>query len=90
MDAIENEFVPLAIYNNKTGKDLKVLKRFGEPAWNNPVVRIINNKQDELTGRLARYNALELVNGMVEALQKVNANIPNYLQFLQADLSKKK
>ena len=34
VDAIEHLFVPLAIYNNKKGKDDKVLKQFGEPAWN--------------------------------------------------------
>ena len=87
VDAIEHEFIPLAIYNNRKGKDLEVLKRFGEPAWNNPVVRIINRDQRALTSRLARYNALELVDGMIAALENYKADIPAYLYFLQMDLT---
>ena len=32
VEAIETEFTPLLIHNNKPGKDAEVLRRFGEPA----------------------------------------------------------
>ena len=42
--AIESLFVPLAIFNNKGGKDKKILDKYGEPSWNNPVVRIVDEQ----------------------------------------------
>jgi hypothetical protein len=42
VQAIESEFVPCCIYNNKKGKDKQILQRYKEPAWNNPVVRFVN------------------------------------------------
>ena len=87
VDAIEQEFVPLAIHNNKRGKDLKVLKSFGEPSWNNPVVRIIDEKRNELTPRIAsQYTQLSLVKGMISALENNNKNVPAYLNLLEANL----
>ncbi len=86
VDAIENEFVPLAIFNNKKGKDYEVLKNYNEPAWNNPVVRIVDQKGKDLTKRIARYNTKELVDGMIESLEKSKQAIPAYLDFLHSDL----
>ena len=42
ISTIENDFIPLAIFNNKGGKDIKTLDVYKEPTWNNPVVRIVN------------------------------------------------
>nr|MCH9660623.1 thioredoxin family protein [Bacteroidota bacterium] len=68
-EAIENEFIPLAIFNNKGGKDLKVLKKYKEPTWNNPVVRIVNDKGDNIVKRVAKdYSAKGLYNAMTAAL----------------------
>lgn len=79
VDAIENEFVPLCIYNNKEGEDAKVLKKFNEPAWNNPVVRIINGDETELTIRMGDFHPKEIVTGMVAALKKEKKKVPEYL-----------
>ena len=49
--AIEDRFIPLAIFNNKGGEDRQVLKRYGEPSWNNPVVRITDNNGKDLIKR---------------------------------------
>lgn len=87
VDAIENEFVPLAIHNNKGGADKKVLKSFGEPAWNNPVVRIIDAKRKALTPRIAaQYTRYDLVKGMQNALKNAGKQSPEYLQLLTAQL----
>jgi thioredoxin-related protein len=34
VEAIQTEFTPLLVHNNKAGKDSEVLKRFAEPSWN--------------------------------------------------------
>ena len=90
VETIESFFVPLAIYNNKKGADAKVLKYYGEPAWNNPVVRIVNTDKSMITNRLAAdYSPAALVDNMIQALIKKNITIPGYLQLLQEALQSK-
>lgn len=91
VEAIESLFVPLAIYNNKKGEDAKVLQAFGEPSWNNPVVRVINADKHELTTRLGGdYSALGLVNAMINSLTVNGSKVPQYLALLQEELQAKK
>ena len=91
VDAIEHEFIPLAIHNNKGGADKKVLQSFGEPAWNNPVVRIIDANRKELTGRIAaQYTQLDLVKGMQNAIQNSGRQVPAYLNLLVSHLEGEK
>ncbi|MFT4761333.1 MAG: hypothetical protein ACI9XO_001689 [Paraglaciecola sp.] len=91
MEAIESLFVPLAIHNNKRGEDAKVLQAFGEPSWNNPVVRIFNADKRELTPRLGGdYSPLGLVKAMVNSLTVNGSNVPQYLTLLQEELQAKK
>lgn len=88
VEAIEESFVPLAIHNNKGGKDKKVLDSFGEPSWNNPVVRIIDKDRNALTPRInGKYDQKSLVRGMVAALEKAKRPVPNYLELLKEHLS---
>ncbi len=88
VEAIETLFVPVAIYNNKDGEDAKVLKSFGEPSWNNPVVRIITPERIELTPRLSgNYTKAGLVNAMVSALNASNRKVPQYLSLLAQELN---
>ncbi len=86
VDAIENEFIPLAIHNNKSGKDAEVLKSFNEAAWNNPVVRIINSERKELCPRIANYQSTTLVKSMNTALHNFEQFVPQYLSLLSIDL----
>jgi len=51
IEAIENEFIPLLVYNNRSGQDRSILEQFNEPAWNYQVIRFINSKQQELIAR---------------------------------------
>ena len=88
VEAIENLFIPLAIYNNKGGKDKIILDKFNEPSWNNPVVRIINTKGRNVVSRISGdYSAKTLQKSMVEALQSYGKTIPDYLELLGQELS---
>ena len=39
VEAIEDEFVPVVVYNNQGGQDREILERYQEPAWNYQVIR---------------------------------------------------
>lgn len=51
VEAIEDEFVPCVVHNNRGGRDREVLERFAEPAWNNPVVRFVDAQGADLLPR---------------------------------------
>ena len=87
-ETIENEFIPLAIFNNKKGKDLKILQKYNEPTWNNPVVRIVNKNGENIVKRVASdYSAKGLYNAIINALKKENKTIPGYVKILGSELS---
>lgn len=87
VEALETEFVPLAIYNNEGGKDLAVLKKYSEPTWNNPVARIVSADGENLIPRVSgKYSKLAVVQGMIDALFKHNRIAPKYLQVLHDEL----
>ena len=83
VDAIEEAFVPVVVFNNHRGPDREVLSRYGEPTWNNPVVRIVDAKGKDLVKRMPSFHPQEVVNGMVQALQEFEAEVPLYLELLQ-------
>ena len=87
VEAIETYFVPVCIYNNKVGKDGEALKKFGEPAWNNPVVRIARADFSDVVLRLPDFNSsYQIVNGMRRALDLTGAAAPRYLELLEEEL----
>ncbi len=91
VDAIEHEFVPLAIYNNVGGADRKVLNHFGEPTWNNPVVRIVDaTGKTVLKRHSGDYSSAGLVSHMDLALRAAGKGSPAYLQLLNEELSSQK
>ena len=88
VEAIENEFIPLAIFNNKGGKDREILNKFNEPAWNNPVVRIVSTKGKDVVKRIGGdYSAVTLVNRMEEALKSNGSIVPDYIKLLKQELA---
>lgn len=88
VEAIEENFIPLAIYNNKEGKDADVLKRYQEPSWNNPVVRMVDRNGMDVAPRLnGNYTAAGLAGMMTNVLIKEKGSAPAYLQLLTDELT---
>lgn len=88
VDALENLFVPLAIFNNKQGEDREVLELYNEPSWNNPVVRFVDAKGANLTKRInGDYSALTLVKRMKKVLADQKREVPAYLDLLEQELT---
>ena len=88
VEAIEHSFIPLAIFNNKSGKDREILEKFKEPSWNNPVVRIIDAKANNVVPRISRdYSALTLCRRMIQALEQRNREVPVYIRLLEQELA---
>ncbi|WP_405206010.1 VPGUxxT family thioredoxin-like (seleno)protein, type 2 [Aquimarina sp. LLG6339-5] len=91
VEAIENSFIPLAIFNNKGGKDAEILRKYNEPSWNNPVVRIVDSNGDEVIKRIGNdYSALRLCESMQQAIEEKGRKIPEYINLLAQELSVKK
>ncbi len=88
VEAIEHLFIPLAIFNNKGGKDKETLAKFNEPSWNNPVVRIVDPLGKDIVKRVGSdYTALGLYTAIIYALQSKNKEIPEFLSMLGAALT---
>ena len=69
--AIEQNFTPLLIHNNKAGADQQVLEQLGEPAWNYQVVRFLDAAGHDLIPRKDHvWKAPELMVRMNAALAK--------------------
>ena len=83
VEAIENEFVPVAVHNNKQGRDAEILKRYAEPAWNNPVVRFLDARGKDLIPRRDRvWSVPGIAARMVMALKTAKRPVPGYLELL--------
>ncbi len=79
-EAIECEFAPVFVANNRAGRDAAVLTRFGEPAWNNPVVRLLDAHGQDLIPRAdGLYSAHEIAGRLVAALRAAGRPVPGYL-----------
>lgn len=88
VDAIENEFIPLCVFNNRGGRDKKVLDQFSEPSWNNPVVRIINSNGNDVISRLSGgYTQASVVLQMSLALKQFGNGSPQYLELYKEELT---
>ena len=88
VEGIENEFIPLAIFNNKGGDDRRILQKYNEPTWNNPVLRIVDAQGKDIIPRVAsKYSPLSVLTAMTVALEKQGIEIPIYLQLLKDELS---
>ena len=83
VEAIEDLFVPVFIYNNKGGTDREVLDKYREPSWNFPVVRYLRSDGSDLIPRKDRiWKINETVARMIQALEEAGKEVPNYLLVL--------
>ncbi len=90
VDAIEAEFVPVAIHNNKPGKDADALARYSEPSWNNPVVRFVDSAGKDLLPRKDGVtSAAAIAERAVRALEAARRPVPRYLRLLLAETAPK-
>jgi hypothetical protein len=88
VEAIETEFIPIAIHNNKPGYDNQILQRFNEPAWNYPVIRFLNNDAKDLIPRQdGIFDVSGVATRMIDALQAAKREVPAYLKLaaIEAD-----
>lgn len=84
---IETHFIPLAIFNNKRGKDNAVLKHYQEPSWNNPVVCIINANGENLIRQIAGdYSKSRVAQEMLGVLEKQQKVVSSDLRNLASGL----
>lgn len=80
IEAIETAFVPVAIHNNAGGQDRAVLERFGEPPWNNPVVRFMDADGRDLVPRAdGVWSTHGIAERMAQALAASGREVPDYL-----------
>lgn len=87
VEAIEDLFVPVLVYNNKA-EDAALLKQFSEPSWNNPIVRFLNGEGQDLIARQSGVWKIQpMAARMVAALEAANQEVPQYLSDLAIDLT---
>jgi len=88
VEAIETYFIPVAIFNNKKGKDAEALTFFQEPSWNNPVVRIVDSYKRDIIPRVnGNYSLSGIVGAITDVMTINNIEVPTYLEILEEELS---
>lgn len=86
VEAIEDEFVPVLVHNNRAGRDADLLTRFNEPAWNNPVMRFLDaNAGDLLPRRDGIWRTGQVARRLIEALEAARREAPEYLVLAAAE-----
>ena len=79
--AIEAEFIPILVYNNRSsGTDLELLKRYREPAWNYQVIRFLDAEGRDIIPRKDRvWTTRGVAQRMVKTLNVLHRPVPDYL-----------
>lgn len=86
VEAIENEFLPVLVYNNRGGDDRQLLERFDEPGWNYQVVRFLNAQGRDIIPRKDHvWTVHDLAARMIQTLKATSRPVPDYLQTLAAE-----
>ena len=82
--AIETEFIPMLVYNNRdNGMDRKLLERYKEPAWNYQVIRFLDAEGKDVIPRKDRvWTTHGVASRMIAALKAANRPVPKYLHEL--------
>ncbi len=82
--AIENEFIPMLVYNNRSsGMDRELLVRYQEPSWNYQVIRFLDSRGKDVIPRKDRvWTTTAVAKRMIKALMAVDRPVPDYLKNL--------
>jgi len=69
VEALERHTVPVLVRNNVEGAERAVLKRFGEPTWANPSLRVVDPQDERTLVRVAGdYTSAGLLGALARAL----------------------
>jgi len=92
VEAIETEFVPVLVYNNRFGgNDEKLMKRFAEPSWNYQVIRFLDsNAEDIIPRKDTVWTLAGVASRMVQTLEKKGKAVPLYLSNLVLEFDTEK
>jgi hypothetical protein len=84
VQAIEEEFIPLLVYNNRSsGMDRELMERYQEPSWNFQVIRFLDAQGQDVIPRKDRvWTTSGVADRMVKALVAVHRPVPDYLKKL--------
>jgi hypothetical protein len=83
VEAIESEFIPILVYNNRSGKDARLLRRYNEPAWNYQVIRFLDSSGKDIIPRRDRVWTIgDVARRMCRAMEKAGKDTPLYLHGL--------
>ena len=83
VEAIESEFHPVMVYNNRGGADERIRNAFREPAWNNPVVRFLDGRRNDVIPRRDRvWSIAGVARRMMDALEATKREVPRYLSLV--------
>lgn len=89
-EAIETQFVPIAVRNNVKGAEDEIRKRFKEPSWNNPVVRFVNHDGDDILPRKdGVWDAHGIAVRMIATLKANKLVVPGFLEIAAAETAAK-
>lgn len=82
VEAIEELFVPVLVFNNRaTGDDVELMKLFQEPSWNYQVIRFIDAEGQDIIPRKDKVWSIGgVAKRMIAALQRTGREVPLYLQ----------
>ena len=70
IEILENDFIPVAIYNNAGGYDKKILNHFNEPSWNYQVMRFLDADLKDIIPRKDKvWDVRGTLNRMAKALE---------------------
>ena len=90
VEAIETEFVPVLVFNNRD-EDSALMKEFNEPTWNNPVVRYLNADRKDVTKRQdGLWSVGDTAKKMIAALKAEKRRVPAYLELVAAESNAKR
>ncbi|MCB9676838.1 MAG: hypothetical protein H6737_17115 [Alphaproteobacteria bacterium] len=82
-EAVETLFEPVVVYNN-TPDDAKLCERFGEPRWNNPVVRYLDQDGRDVGTRFdGPYSEAAFARSLVGTL---GSDAPRWLALVAEEL----
>jgi len=84
VEAVEDLFVPMLVYNNRRGgMDAELLRAYDEPAWNFQVVRFLDATGKDIIPRKDRVWSIGgIAARMAETLEAADRPVPLYLRAL--------